>query len=213
MAIRQDVEKYLQKLTSALVANSIVVSLPSLADSQVGTLDIESVQSLLEQIESGLKVFLKNLDRRHLSDIRRVITGGAPPAATVIAQLVSNDEHVLFVQKRCYAMARRFFGSTDAVRLATAASELARNIYMYAQTGEIRLELHEGDGFVTFIIIAKDKGPGIPNIQDILSGKYVSKTGLGRGLAGTKRLLDEFEVETAPGQGTFVRGAKKARLV
>jgi serine/threonine-protein kinase RsbT len=115
------------------------------------------------------------------------------------------------VQTRCQALCRDFFSATDCVRLATAASELARNIYMYAREGEVRLELREDDRGVLFTVLATDRGPGIANVAEVLSGRYVSRTGLGRGLSGARKLLDDLEVDSAPGKGTTVRGWKRSR--
>jgi serine/threonine-protein kinase RsbT len=87
-------------------------------------------------------------------------------------------------------------------KITTIVSELARNIVLYAQTGTI--EMRPANGKERRLLIrAVDQGPGIPNLDHVLSGNYKSKTGLGRGLAGTKRLADRFEVSTGA-QGTEI---------
>jgi len=94
------------------------------------------------------------------------------------------------------------FRSTDQYKLATAVSELARNIFRYAEKGKISFGAtapRKG-----MFIIAKDEGPGILDVSKVLSETYRSTTGLGRGLQGCKKLMDEFNVETAPGRGTTV---------
>jgi serine/threonine-protein kinase RsbT len=126
---------------------------------------------------------------------------------------VRSDADVLVVQTRCQVLCKDFFGPTDCVRLATAASELARNIYMYAKEGEVTLELAEDGLQARLSLVAADRGPGIADVETVLSGKYRSRTGLGRGLAGTKQLLDSLEIESGPGRGTVVRGFKRARRV
>ena len=80
-------------------------------------------------------------------------------------------------------------------KVTTIVSELARNIVLYAQTGTIEMGPANGNR-KRILIRASDQGPGIPNIDQILSGQYKSKTGLGRGLAGTKRLADRFDIST-----------------
>jgi signal transduction histidine kinase len=104
------------------------------------------------------------------------------------------------------------FDSQDQVRIATAASELARNAFRYAGGGEVTFELATGSGHLdqlqTLTIEVSDDGPGIADLQRILRGRYVSNTGLGLGLVGTQRLMDDFKIESAPGTGTKVRVAK-----
>lgn len=87
--------------------------------------------------------------------------------------------------------------SFDAQRVATAVSELARNIVAYTPGGQIELKVHRGPP-LRIAISARDSGSGITNLEEVLSGKYRSKTGLGRGLVGVKRLMQHFHVETGP---------------
>lgn len=102
-------------------------------------------------------------------------------------------------------------GFSDVVqtKVATAVSELARNIFQYAGTGEVRIRRIEGKRR-GIEIVARDQGPGISDPALILSGQYRSKWGMGAGLRGTKRLVDEFELDTHPGLGTTVRIRKYA---
>lgn len=104
------------------------------------------------------------------------------------------------------------FDAQDQVRLATAASELARNAFRYAGGGDVIFELTPGTGHLdqpqTLEIEVSDNGPGIPDLQRVLRGRYVSNTGLGLGLVGTQRLMDDFKIDSAPGKGTTVRVAK-----
>ena len=78
------------------------------------------------------------------------------------------------------------------------------NIVQYAGTGELRLSLLNIGGRFGIEIVAEDHGPGIENVETILEGKYRSGTGLGKGLAGTKNLADEFDIETSRTNGTCV---------
>ena len=88
-------------------------------------------------------------------------------------------------------------------RIATAVSEVARNAFQYAGGGSIDFEVDNGVDKMLLISV-RDHGPGIPNLDEIFDGKYVSKTGMGIGMVGAKRLLDRFEVETKKGKGTQV---------
>ncbi len=96
------------------------------------------------------------------------------------------------------------FSATDATLIATAISELARNIVIYAKQGDVmihRVEISHRRGIV---IAARDRGPGIRNIEDVLRDGYSTSGGLGLGLPGVRRLMDEFAIESEPGQGTMV---------
>ena len=91
--------------------------------------------------------------------------------------------------------------SYDAVRAMTLVSELARNIVLYTTGG--RVDFTSRDSPRSLVVCAADSGPGIPNLADVLSGRHRSKTGLGKGLIGVKRLADRFEIQTGA-SGTSV---------
>jgi len=94
------------------------------------------------------------------------------------------------------------FVRQDQVRIATAVSELARNAFEYAAGGKVEFAL--ADGGRSLEIVISDQGRGIADLQTILDGRYVSKTGLGVGIVGARRLMDEFRIESSPGKGTTV---------
>ncbi|MCP3742760.1 anti-sigma regulatory factor [Rossellomorea sp. BNER] len=103
------------------------------------------------------------------------------------------------------------FGTVDQARITTAISELARNIYLYAGHGQICIEkLFEG-GKKGVRIIALDEGPGINDIRKVMEDGYSTSGGLGAGLPGVKRLMDEFNVESTPGDGTDIQAIKWIR--
>jgi len=97
----------------------------------------------------------------------------------------------------------------EQIRFATSVSELARNIYQYAGKGSFQFELVENaSGQLSGLtFIAEDHGPGIVAITSILDGSYVSPTGMGIGLRGAQRLMDDFDIQTSPA-GTRIRGCK-----
>jgi len=100
--------------------------------------------------------------------------------------------------------ARLGFGATDTTRIVTAASELARNIFKYAGSGSMTWrEVHRGSALgieLTF----EDKGPGIENLDDAMSEGYTTGGGLGMGLPGAKKLMDELDIDSKLGEGTTV---------
>jgi signal transduction histidine kinase/CheY-like chemotaxis protein len=95
------------------------------------------------------------------------------------------------------------FDVQDQTRIATAVSECVRNVFQYVGSGRVEFRIDETLERLLVISI-RDKGRGIANLSEILNGKYVSQTGMGVGMIGAKRLMDYFQVETAPGQGTTV---------
>ena len=100
------------------------------------------------------------------------------------------------------------FSSTDLTLLATAISEVARNITTYAGTGEVALRVLRERGREGIEVLASDDGPGIADVELALQDGYTTGNGLGLGLPGARRLVDEFDLETRPGEGTRVRLVK-----
>src|SRR6185437_16718159 len=102
------------------------------------------------------------------------------------------------------------FDAQDQTRIATAVSELARNIQQYARDGRVVFELEDDDtvGFRMTVQLI-DRGPGIPHLQSVLDGTYVSPTGMGVGLAGARRLSDRFDIQTSAGTGTRITLSKR----
>ena len=110
---------------------------------------------------------------------------------------------VLARQRTRFIAAALFFDIQAQTRIATAVSEIARNAFQYAGGGSMAFEIDHGAEKMLVISI-RDHGRGIANLAEILGGKYVSRTGMGLGMIGAKRLLDVFEVETSEGKGTTV---------
>lgn len=97
------------------------------------------------------------------------------------------------------------FSMSQATMIATAISELARNIVTYASPGEIQLR---ADGEAGLVIIARDSGPGIVNVQAALQPGYSTAGGLGLGLPGVRRIADTFDIESGP-EGTTITMTKR----
>ncbi len=117
----------------------------------------------------------------------------------------SDSDIVLARQKGRELAAQVGFNPTDLTLIATAISELARNILRYARGGEIIMG-PAGQATATGIAItARDEGPGIASIEQAMQEGYSTSGGLGLGLPGVKRLMDEFEINSKAGEGTTVR--------
>jgi serine/threonine-protein kinase RsbT len=119
---------------------------------------------------------------------------------------IESDADVVTARQRARAMASGLeLTSTDQTLLATAISEVARNITTYATRGEVLLKVIRDDaGRHGIRVIAQDQGPGIENVEQALQDGFTSGGGLGLGLPGARRLVHEFHIETAPGRGTKV---------
>ncbi|MFC5602167.1 anti-sigma regulatory factor [Sporosarcina koreensis] len=100
------------------------------------------------------------------------------------------------------------FGTVDQARITTAISELARNIYLYAGKGKIEIERVSEGGLFGIKIIASDEGPGIPDLRKVMEDGFSTSGGLGAGMPGVKRLMDEFKVTSEPGAGTIITSTK-----
>ena len=103
------------------------------------------------------------------------------------------------------------FSSTDQTLIATAISEVARNIVVYAVTGEIVLSRTDEGGRIGIQVQAIDSGPGIDNKEMALRDGYSTKNSLGLGLPGARRLMDDFELQSEIGRGTTVTMKKWKR--
>ncbi|MTE14447.1 ATP-binding protein [Nocardia sp. CT2-14] len=121
----------------------------------------------------------------------------------MIAVNVSNDI-VTARQAGLELAAKLGFSLSDRTMIATAISEVARNITSYAGTGEIRLAVQDRDGRRSMVVQAKDNGPGIPDIPRAMEDGFSTGRGLGLGLPGAKRLMDGMVINSQPGHGTLV---------
>jgi signal transduction histidine kinase len=120
---------------------------------------------------------------------------------------IAGDEDVVLARQRARQVADALgFDGQDQTRIATAVSELARNVARYAGSGSVEFALDLGHEALA--IVVTDSGPGIPHLQSVLDGTYRSDTGMGVGITGTRRIMDAFEIQSTPGKGTVARMTK-----
>ena len=100
------------------------------------------------------------------------------------------------------------FAGSDLTLIATAISEVARNIVIYAERGEIRLSLAQKQDARGVVVVAYDEGPGIADIDQAMRDGFSTGKSLGLGLPGARRLMDDFEIVSEPGRGTTVTMSK-----
>ncbi len=103
------------------------------------------------------------------------------------------------------------FSIVDQTKMVTAASELARNTYTYGGGGRCRIEVLNSDSRHGLRLVFEDDGPGIADIGQALRDGFTTGTGLGMGLGGARRLVNEFEINSTPGQGTRVVATRWSR--
>ena len=122
---------------------------------------------------------------------------------------INSDADIVTARQQGRSLAKELgFSTSDQALIATAISEVARNIVQYAKRGEIILSVAHENGKQGIAVVARDDGPGISNIELALQDGYSTTRSLGLGLPGAKRLTDEFEIVSEPGKGTTVRMKK-----
>jgi serine/threonine-protein kinase RsbT len=125
---------------------------------------------------------------------------------------VASDQDVVRVRQlvRTVAVSVKL-SLVDQTKLVTAASELARNTLVYGGGGTVDVERVENGRRAGIRIVFRDEGPGIPDLNLALTDGYTTGGGLGLGLSGARRLVDEFDIDTAVGQGTRITVTKWCR--
>ncbi|MGB7356368.1 MAG: anti-sigma regulatory factor, partial [Acidobacteriaceae bacterium] len=122
--------------------------------------------------------------------------------------LLRTERDVVQARQRAREVAAELgLDNQDQIRMATATSEIARNAFRYARNGRVQFAVGLNEPQVLEVTIT-DSGPGISNLEEILEGRYKSTTGMGMGIVGTRRLMDDFAIE-ATAKGTTVRMAKR----
>ena len=126
-------------------------------------------------------------------------------AQPLITIAVRNEQDVVIARQRAREIARLVgFEAQDQTRIATAVSEIVRNAFRYANGGKVEFAI-EGMSLPQLLLVrVRDKGPGIADLQHVMSGQYQSTTGMGVGIIGAHRLMDRVEIDTRPGVGTDV---------
>jgi serine/threonine-protein kinase RsbT len=125
---------------------------------------------------------------------------------------INSDTDIVTARQQGRALAQRVgFNGTDLTVISTAISEVARNIVDYALPGEIVLQWIQKEAKVGIVVIARDQGPGISDVPLAMQDGYTTGKGLGLGLPGTRRLMDEFELVSVVGEGTTITAKKWRR--
>lgn len=167
-------------------------------------LEADHLPFITAQVERTFAVFgvPSEIKARCLANLRTAARRADHRNETIV--LVTREGDVVTARNTGKDLCRDIgFPEVAYVKVATAISELARNILKYAGKGQIALRRLPGER-EGIEIVASDQGPGIADVELVLSPKYRSKSGMGVGLRGTQRLMDHFDVKSQPGAGTTV---------
>lgn len=124
---------------------------------------------------------------------------------TDIVIAIDNSDDIVAARKAGHQLALDLgFSLTDVTMIATAISEIARNITSYAGRGAVRVAISEREGRKALVVRAEDQGPGIADIERAMEDGYTTGRGLGMGLPGARRLMDRLVVESTLGRGTVI---------
>jgi serine/threonine-protein kinase RsbT len=149
---------------------------------------------------------------------RRVPEEAAATEHRLVINIDGGDDYaVVSARGAARELARELgFGVVDQTRIAAAVSEIVRNAVRYAGQGVVMFVVHDREGphgvggepRRGVEVVVADEGPGIADLARVLTGGYSTSGGFGRGIAGARALMDEFEIESRPGRGTTVRMRK-----
>lgn len=206
---------------SSITQRSIFSRMGGLANTPVHQLTPSDRAAVMQELESSLRLFARSNSPQLIASCARVLNPAAPAAGSAAAVAVSagvmlapkqlpieQEKDIATARLEAWSEAVRIGLSKFAsVKVATAVSELARNIVFYAGKGSIELRsLKDDRGIVGLQIISSDQGPGIPatKLEEIWAGTYKSQRGMGKGLVAVKKLVDDFHLDTRLGIGTTV---------
>jgi serine/threonine-protein kinase RsbT len=165
---------------------------------------MSQLAKLIPSIERGMRLFSSEVViNRALKDVGTLVS---TKTDNIEACSIDIDVEADISRARNAArhMCEQLGGKGYAIqKVTTIVSELARNIVSYTPGGRIELTWKQERDLHRLVIVATDRGAGIPNLAHVLSGEYRSKTGLGRGIIGTKRLADSFDIATSS-KGTHI---------
>jgi len=201
----------------SIVARSILQGASASCGVDIDWVTAEQLTRLVPAIESGVRTFASDPEaaRECCHRLREVLDQAEDPlqagGSHELRIDVVAEYDVVTARNHAKTLAAEVgFGASEQIKIATVVSELARNIFQYAGEGHIDIRGLEGEQ-AGVEIAAIDHGAGIRDIDAVLSGGYKSKTGMGIGLIGARRLMDAFEIDTKPGVGTTVTVRKYMR--
>jgi serine/threonine-protein kinase RsbT len=221
--VEKEIGAILSGTISSITQRSIFNRLGGLATTPVQQLTPGDRATIMQELENSVRLFARSNSAQLIASCAKALSPGsagtaAGPAAAAGAAAgvvlapkklpIEQEKDIATARLEAWSEAVRIGLSKFAsVKVATAVSELARNIVFYAGKGTVELRsLKDDRGIVGLQIIAADQGPGIPAamLEEIWAGTYKSQRGMGKGLVAVKKLVDDFQLDTRPGMGTTV---------
>lgn len=221
--VEKEIGSILSGTISSITQRSIFNRLGPLATTPIHQLSASDRTTIMRELENSVRLFARSNSTQLIASCAKALEPGSASAASGAATAVATAPPILapkklpIEQEKDIATARLEAWSEavriglskfSSVKVATAVSELARNIVFYAGKGTVELRsVQDERGVVGLQIIASDQGPGIPQekLQEIWAGTYKSQRGMGKGLVAVKKLVDDFHLDTRPGVGTTVK--------
>ena len=198
----QQILRVLLGYLSAMNAEGVLLRAMREADIRPERFTLDDLPNIAANIERRARLYVDPARVTRLK-IEMASIGGARPSLRSTTMPIRIEQDIstarLAAKAVCDEAGARSYVSH---KVATIVSELSRNIVHYTPGGTIEVSLQR-EGQARFSIIACDDGPGITNLADVMAGRHKSKTGLGRGLLGVKRLADRFQIDTGP-KGTRI---------
>jgi serine/threonine-protein kinase RsbT len=215
--LEQRIATVLRRYLGEILTHSILTL--SLSWSQVDVLSPseEGRAKLLAELSKGVKLYVQGTDRQREclraigAALALAVVPSRPPVEDQLRIPVTREADIVVARASGRELCRRLgFSAAAQIKVATAISELARNIVQYAGAGEISLTSLPTNP-PALEIVARDDGPGIASVEQVMSNDYRSRSGMGIGLKGVKKLMDECEIRSSAGRGTVVT-ARKMRV-
>lgn len=228
--VESEIGAILTGTISSITQRSIFNRLGGLAKMPVTQLSASDRLTIMTELENSVRLFARSNSPALIASCARVLNaasgafaagagsnaGGSNAGGAAATGILAAPKKLGIEQEKDIATARLEAWSEAvriglskfaSVKVATAVSELARNIVFYAGAGTVELRAVKDDRGVTGLqIVASDRGPGIPQakLDEIWAGTYKSERGMGKGLVAVKKLVDDFQLDTRPGMGTTV---------
>lgn len=210
--VESEIGAVLTGAISAITQRSIFNRLGSLAALPISQLTAQDRLAIMRELENSVRLFARSNSSELIAACSRALTSGAAAPAVEPGSFskklaIELEKDIATARLEAWSEAVRIGLSKFAsVKVATAVSELARNIIFYAGTGSVELRSIKDERGSSLQIVASDQGPGIDDakLAEIFAGTYKSQRGMGKGLVAVKKLVDEFDLDTGPGRGTTV---------
>jgi serine/threonine-protein kinase RsbT len=218
--VEKEIGAILSGTISSITQRSIFNRLGGLATTPVIQLTASDRATIMQELENSIRLFARSNSAQLIAACAKALNPGpgaavgsaaaTQPAAAVAPKklAIEQEKDIATARLEAWSEAVRIgLSKFSSVKVATAVSELARNIVFYAGKGTVELRsLKDERGVAGLQIIASDQGPGIPpaKLEEIWAGTYKSQRGMGKGLVAVKKLVDDFQLDTRPGVGTTV---------